>query len=203
MRRRTVREVEIKLRVRDLAALIGRLRALGARCGGRVFERNVLYDTPESDLRRGGRLLRLRVEAPARSKWLPGGRSRSVVTSKRPAPSSEKSRYKEKLERELAVVRPERWPATLSSIGFRAGFCYEKCRTTFHWGGLHLDLDETPVGTFLELEGSPRLIDRVARRLGYSPRDYIRATYWDVFQTDCRARGRFPRNMLFRKKKSR
>ena len=86
-----------------------------------------------------------------------------VITSKSPAPDSGRSRYKEKLERELVVRSPRGWPANLRSLGFRPGFRYEKFRTTFRLPGLHLDLDETPVGVFLEIEGRPEAIDRVAR----------------------------------------
>ncbi|HXX21481.1 MAG TPA: class IV adenylate cyclase [Candidatus Acidoferrum sp.] len=195
--RPALREIEIKLRIRDVPEMIARLRWLGAHCAGRVFEQNTLYDTPDSDFRRSGRLLRLRVETPARSRAVPGGVRSAVVTSKRPAPASARSRYKEKLERELAVRFPQKWPALLRSIGFQPGFSYEKYRTSFRLPGLHLDLDETPVGAFLELEGDPRAIDRNARALGFSPRDYIRGTYWDVFQAECRRRGRFPKNMRF------
>lgn len=196
-RRPTNREIEVKLRIGDLRQIIKDIRRLGARCDGRVFERNTLYDTPDGDFRRSDMLLRLRVETPARSELVRAGKRRAVVTSKAPAPASARSRYKVKLEREVAVDSPEKWPATLRSLGFRPGFVYEKYRTTFRLPGLHLDLDETPVGTFLELEGSPRAIDRAARALGFSPRDYIRGTYWDVFQAECRRRGRFPKNMRF------
>jgi adenylate cyclase class 2 len=86
----------------------------------------------------------------------------------------------------------------LGSLGLRPGFRYEKYRSTFRLPGLHLDLDETPIGVFLELEGSPSAIDRTARALGYAPRDFIRATYYDLYAADCRRHGRIPRNMLFR-----
>ena len=93
------------------------------------------------------------------------------------------------------------WLAAFARIGFRPGFRYEKFRTSFRnipsAAGLHLDLDETPVGDFLEIEGAPREIDRIARALGFSPRDYIRSTYWDLYAAECRRRGQIPRNMLF------
>jgi len=201
-RRPTVRETEIKLRVPDLVALIRKLGRLRARCHGRVLERNVLYDTPDSDLRSRGRLLRVRLETPAPSTLTPGGLPRVVITSKSPARDSGRSRYKEKLERELVVRSARGWPAKLRSLGFRPEFLYEKLRTTFRLPGLHLDLDETPVGVFLEIEGRPEAIDRVARAIGFSPRDYIRATYWDLYAAECRRRGRIPRNMLFSREKS-
>jgi adenylate cyclase class 2 len=197
IRHRTVREIEIKLRVFDLPGLIRRLRRLRCDCDGRVLERNTLYDTPESDLRRLGRLLRLRIETPAPSSLVPGARRRIVVTSKVPAPLAYGSRYKEKLEREADLRSLRGWPSILGSLGLRPSFRYEKYRTTFRLPGLHLDLDETPVGVFLELEGAPRAIDRVARTLGFRPRDYVRGTYWDLYAAECRRRGRTPRNMLF------
>lgn len=195
----TNREIEVKIRITDVPDLIAKLRKIHAACDGRVFEQNTLYDTPDEDFRRAGRLLRLRTETPAPSRTLrlPAGTRKTVFTSKAPAPGS-RSRYKEKLEREVLVRHPSKWPAQLRAIGFRAGFRYEKYRTTFRLPGIHLDLDETPVGTFLELEGSRRAIDRAARALGFSPRDYIRATYWDLFQASRRRIKRPPRNMTFR-----
>jgi adenylate cyclase, class 2 len=193
----TRRETEIKLRIVDLPALIHGLHRLGAVQHGRVLERNTLYDTPDSDFRLRGRLLRVRLETPAPSKTIPGGARRSVITSKAPVPALRRSRYKQKLEREVAVGSATRWPAILRALGLRAGFRYEKYRTTFRLPGLHLDLDETPAGVYLEIEGAPRAIDRVARALGFAPQHYIRGTYWDLHAADCRRRGRAPRNMLF------
>jgi adenylate cyclase, class 2 len=226
--RKTHAEIEIKLPVTDLAATIRAIQALGAVSHGRVFESNTLYDTPHSDLRHRGRLLRVRTEsaAPGTTRIHTASVRRVVLTSKAPprqqAPSKTKLRYKERAEREVVFwecgsllplvtrrglprrVRPGQsaksardWRATLRALGFQPKFRYEKFRTSFSLRGLHLDLDETPVGTFLELEGHPAAIDRVARALGYKPSAYIRGTYWDVYAADCRRRGRPIKNMVF------
>lgn len=195
--RPTAREIEVKLRVADLPGLIRKLRRLRASCRGRVFERNTLYDTPDSDLRRRGQLLRVRFATPAPSRMIRGGQARAWITSKSPAPACGRSRYKVKLETEAVLPKVRGFAASLRSLGFRPGFLYEKFRTTFRLPGLHLDLDETPVGVFLEIEGRPTAINGAARALGYFPRDYIRSTYWDLYAADCRRRGRIPRNMLF------
>lgn len=202
-RKHPATETEIKLRVRDIAELVRRIKRSGAKGGRRVFERNTLYDTPRADLRRGGCLLRLRTESPAAGRRRVAEQrrmrpSRAVLTAKMPvAAKSAPSRYKRKVEREAILADAAPWPGILRSLGFRAGFRYEKYRTAFRLGDVHLDLDETPVGNFLEIEGSPRAIDRLARRLGYAPRDYIRESYWVLYAADCRARGRIPRNMVF------
>jgi adenylate cyclase, class 2 len=194
---RTNREIEVKLRVAEVTSVLGNLRRLGASERGRVLERNTLYDTPDSALRMTRCVLRVRQEVGAPSWTVRAGRSRAVVTFKSPVPTIALSRYKEKLERETAILHPERWVRMLRSLGFRPGFRYEKYRTSFQLMGLDVSLDETPVGTFLELEGPRRAIDRVARELGYLRRDYARGTYWDLYAADCRRRGRLPRNMVF------
>lgn len=191
-------ETEVKLRVDDLADLLRRLRQIGARDHGRVFEQNTLYDTPQHDFRRHSRLIRLRVETPKK------GRRRAKLTSKAPSDGKnrggkpgEAPRHKEKFEREAEVRDPARTDRLLRSSGLRPSFRYEKYRTSFRLGDLHLDLDETPVGIFLELEGRPTAIDRVAKKLGYTPADYIRRTYWDLYAADCRREGKKPKDMVF------
>jgi adenylate cyclase, class 2 len=191
------RETEIKLRIPDLPALVCKLRRLRARVSGRVLERNTLFDTPDSYIRRRGRLLRLRIETPARSRLIPAGSSRTILTSKSPAPACALAGYKHNLESESPVDPAKDWPAAFRSLGFRPGFRYEKFRTSFLLRGVHLDLDETPVGIFLEIEGAPSEIDRIALTLGFSSRDYIRGTYGDLYAAECRRRGQIRSNMLF------
>jgi len=199
-RRASVREIEIKLRVTDPVRLLRALLRLGAHTRGRVFEQNTLYDTPDAGLRRRGWLLRLRTETPAPSRLIPGGRRSAAITSKMPPPVASASRYKERLEREWPIAHPRRWPRLLRSLGFRPSFRYEKYRSRFRLPGLELDLDETPIGVFLELEGAPAKIDRVTCSLGYAPRDYLRATYGDLWAAHARRRGHSPRDMLFPRK---
>jgi adenylate cyclase class 2 len=194
------REVEIKLRIVNLEKLVSDLRRMRIQSLGRVLELNALYDTARSQVRKRGCLLRLRTETPAASPFARGGPKCAVVTWKTPAENSTRSRYKEKIEQEAPVESADRWPQILPSLGLRPTFSYEKYRTMYRAGALHLDLDETPVGVFLELEGHPRAIDRMARCLGFTHRDYLRDTYWDLYAADCRRRGHTPRNMVFKRK---
>ena len=194
--------------------MLRKLKNLGARYESRVLERNTLYDTPDSDFRSRGALLRIRAETgkPRAGVQAPNparrfATHRTILTSKAPATlrSARDRCYKEKLERELVVPgSPTHWDRKLRSLGLRRGFRYDKIRSTFRlrrFPGLAIELDETPVGTFLELEGLPHAIDRVAHALGYSSRDYYRGSYWDVYLADCRRRGMTPRNMVFDKQK--
>lgn len=197
MTKKKLRETEIKLRVENVSGMVSKLARLGARSEGRVFERNTLYDTPDSDFRRTGRLLRVRIETPAGSSVVRAGKRAELVTFKAPVPGKLNRRYKEKLESEEPIKNPRKWVRRLRSLGFKPGFEYEKYRSSFRLPGVHACLDETPIGAFLELEGSPSATDRTASRLGHGPRDYIRATYWELYAADCKRRGRTPRNLVF------
>jgi adenylate cyclase class 2 len=209
----TQRETEVKLAIPDLPALLGQLKALGAKPRGRVLERNSIFDTDDSELRQRGMLLRLRAETPAKAAFAPAGRQRMVLTAKTPAPvehGAATGLYKEKLEREIVLhdplarprgakptLRDRGWPFALGVLGFRSKFRYEKYRTTFSLRGAYLDLDETPIGVFLEIEGKPSAIDRAAAALGFGPSDYIRANYFHLYNAERRRKGRPMRHMLF------
>lgn len=189
-------EVEIKLRVNNLAAMRRKLAGLGARRIRRVHERNLLFDTPDGELRRAGKLLRLR--------WNNGD---AVLTFKAPVRKKEgrAPRFKVRREIEFAVDAP--WmQQVLAAAGLVAGFRYEKYRTSFRMpraNRVKVELDETPIGCFVELEGEPHAIDRLARRLGYARGDYITANYLALYLMDCRAKGKRARHMVFAKGKRR
>jgi adenylate cyclase class 2 len=214
------REIEVKLRVRDIAALRRQLRRLHAKAPPRIFERNILYDTPTSDLRESGRLLRIRIETPSpisRASTRRGNpsksarssvESRGILTYKSPISSSldasSRARYKEREELEIEFRPADSLDAIFAALALRPGFRYEKFRSSYRLRsipGLHLDLDETPIGNYLELEGSPAAIDRAARILGFALEDYITGTYWDLYIADCRGRNITPSNLVFKTRK--
>jgi adenylate cyclase class 2 len=211
------REIEIKLRVDDLAALRRKLRALGARLLHRVYEWNILFDTPRQRLRRKGQLLRLRLEyrpgaakSPIRSLLTCKGPGLPSVSSPlgshpraklpRTGASLSRPRYKVREEAETGVTDPHALADVLSALGLAPSFRYEKYRTTYRLprlGTLLVELDQTPIGIFLELEGSPRSIDRASRLLGYTPRDYLVSSYAALYYDHCRRHRQPPRHMLF------
>jgi adenylate cyclase class 2 len=202
MKSRKNREIEIKLRVADPAALRRRLGQLGAQRLRRVHEHNTLYDTAQNSLGRSGRLLRLRLEralGPGRGKGaLQCSGEPALLTFK--SPIGRDSRYKVREEREAIVSDAAQLDSILQAMGFRPWFRYEKRRTSYRLrslSGLHFELDETPIGVFVELEGPKAAIRRAARLLGYGPRDFVTASYRALYCEDCRRRRRKPGNMLF------
>ena len=203
------KEREIKLRIADLRALRRALRTLGARVARpRLHERNVLFDTADGSLASREQLLRIRTERLS-------GRSRKLslpclLTFKRPPIKAESShkgeRHKVREEIQLEIPDAKALAAIFEGLGMRSWFQYEKFRTTFRlpasnaWAkGLLIELDETPIGVFLELEGPANAIDRVAKALGFEARDYVLANYMTLYREYCSGRREEPRDMLFAK----
>ena len=207
-------EVEIKLRVADVSTLHRRLKQLRARqILPRTYESNTLYDTPTRNLTRRGQLIRIRVErsnAKVRNSH-PAQSTNAVLTYKSPLVSfrssqtaprarNDKARFKIRHEVEVIVSDGTQMDGILEGLGLHPTFRYEKFRTTYvlpRIPGLKVEFDETPVGHFLELEGTAAAIDRAAKLLGYARSDYMTDSYGALYIADCRRRGRKPSNMLF------
>lgn len=161
-------EIEIKFRGADLRDLAKRLRAAGFRqVTGRTHEINSLYDLPGQKLRHKDELLRLRKYGAA---W--------VLTHKAKGGAG---RHKKRIETETEVADGKKMDGILRALGYRPTFRYEKFRAEWSDGHGHVVIDETPIGNFGEIEGSPRWIDQTARRLGIGPSDYITDTYASLF----------------------
>ncbi len=211
-------EVEVKLPIDDLAAFRRLLARSGAKSSklGRMHELNILFDTPQGGLAKHGQLLRLRFTKPASKAGKKGKGERKgadpgarvLLTYKGPATRPTASdavsagRYKVREEIETAVAEPEKLSSILEALGLRGWFRYEKYRTSFRLPGpwakeLVIDLDETPIGTFAELEGPPEAIDRAATLLGYRRVDYITKTYLALHLEQCRKRGVPTSDMTF------
>lgn len=204
------RETEIKLPVSDARAFERKLKKLGAKTvgagNGRVHEFNVIFDTPQGGLAKHGQLLRVRTETP-QAKGGQAAQQRVILTLKQPTvkdKDDEGHRFKVREETEVGVLNAESLIRIFEGLGLRGWFSYEKYRTTWKLGAaarwardLLIEVDETPVGTFVELEGPPDVIDRASAVLGYSRKDYLLKNYLTLYAEDCRRRGVSPGNMLF------
>jgi adenylate cyclase class 2 len=197
-------EVEVKLPVTDRKALLRLLKKLKANGGKRMHEMNTLYDTPGGTLAQEGKLVRIRVLSLGVSfrKGNPGRtalRQTAVLTYKGPAQAERDARgvqspqYKIRQEHELRVEDGDALARVFDGMGLRPCFRYEKYRTSYRLPGvaeLLVELDETPLGDFLELEGAPAAIDSGAAILGYPPTDYITKSYGQLFMEQSRPAAR-------------
>ncbi|MDE3189107.1 MAG: class IV adenylate cyclase [Acidobacteriota bacterium] len=166
-------ETEIKFRVQDMGRLTERLRAVGFRLETpRQFESNVLYDTPDRQMRARTEILRIRNY---------GGRW--TVTHKRvPDSGVGEDRHKHRVETETEVADGDALAEVFVALGLVAAFRYEKWRSEWTDGEGHCVVDETPIGDFAELEGTPEWIDGAATRLGVAQPDYMTLSYGRLFE---------------------
>jgi adenylate cyclase, class 2 len=209
-------EREIKLKIEDLKGFRRLLKKLGAQIisngSGRVHEENVIFDTPQGGLAKHGQLLRIRTETAEARGASKKSKPRIVLTFKRPVawPSGLDAEHpvdgshKVREEIEMEVTDAAILTTIFEGLGMSGWFRYEKFRTTFRlpaskpWArGLLIELDETPIGTFVELEGPATAIDRAAVELGYSKRDYVLKNYLTLYVEECRCKGQQPVHMLF------
>jgi adenylate cyclase class 2 len=165
-------ETEIKFHVDDLAGLARRLEAAGFHLQTpRAFESNVLYDTPDRQMRARTEILRIRGYA---GQW--------TVTHKRlPDIGPGEDSHKHRIETETEVADGDALAEIFLALGLVPAFRYEKWRTEWTDGEGHCVVDETPIGDYAELEGPAEWIDRAAARIGLDPAEYITLSYGRLF----------------------
>ena len=161
-------EIEIKFRVADLRVLAHQLRKTEFRLiTKRTHEMNTLYDLPGEVLRVRQQLLRLRKYGSA---W--------TLTHKA---KKKTGRHSSREELQTNIEDGKKMELILRALGYAPSFRYEKYRAEWTDGKGQVVLDETPIGNFCEIEGSPRWIDATAKKLGVMPADYITKNYAGLF----------------------
>jgi adenylate cyclase class 2 len=88
---------------------------------------------------------------------------------------------KSREERETTVGDADELLAILLRLGFEPRFRYQKHRETWTHRGQEIEVDETPIGAFLEIEGDEAGIHAVAAELGFAPSDYVAESYVGLF----------------------
>jgi adenylate cyclase class 2 len=161
-------EREIKLRFGSAEEARAAVIAAGATpLHGRRFQEDSLHDTEDEQLRRRRCVLRIRNE---------NGKSR--LTFKGPVqPSPMKLRE----ELETVVGDGEVLRRVFEELGLHVWFRYEKYREEFCHEDVIIAIDETPVGVFVEIEGSEHGIAEMTEALGRGPADYILDSYRSLF----------------------
>jgi len=135
----TVLEIEIKAPCSDLEALEIRLKSLGARDFGRLFQDDVYYSHPSRDFGRTDEGLRLRVENDL-----------TVVTYKGPK-LDPRSKTREELE--ISVGNAETFAKILERLGFKPVMRISKQRRIYGLRGVSVCLDRVRgLGDFVEFE---------------------------------------------------
>jgi adenylate cyclase class 2 len=162
-------ESEVKLRVSDPE--YGRKAVL--RIGAlpmepRHFEDNIFIDDGEGGVLARGGLLRIRRVG-----------AKGVLTFKGPRKVVEGIKTREEIE--VSLPDPDTVERLFAALGYKPIFRYQKYREVFRWRDVEIVLDETPIGTYLEIEGEIKGIHAAAQALGYKAEDYISESYASLF----------------------
>jgi len=177
-------EREVKLRFDSVERAREAVIATGATpLHGRRLQEDALLDTDDEQLRRRRCVLRVRIE---------NGKSR--LTFKGPVqPSAMKLRE----EVETVVGDGEILLRVFEEIGLHVWFRYEKYREEYAREDVIVAIDETPVGVFVEIEGSESGIASTASALGRTPDDYVVDSYRALFLQHRERGGLTGPDMLF------
>jgi adenylate cyclase, class 2 len=177
-------EREIKLRFADPESARAAVLSAGATpLRGRRLQEDCLVDTGDEELRRRRCVLRVRMES-----------GKSLLTFKGPV---QPSIVKVREELETIAADGTLLLHILEQLGFHVWFRYQKYREEFALDDVIVAIDETPVGTFVEIEGGSRGIAGVADALGRGPSDYLLDSYRRLYLLDCETRGVPAGDMVF------
>jgi adenylate cyclase class 2 len=145
---------------------LGRLG--GTLLKGRRLQDDRLLDTPADELKERRCALRVRMEGPE-----------SRLTFKGPVqPGPVKARE----ELETPVGDGALMLRILGELSYRPWFRYQKYREEYSLPDLVAAIDETPIGVYVELEGTEAAIEDAAARLGRTRADYVLDSYFTLFQ---------------------
>lgn len=174
-------ETEAKFYLNKLSKIETRLHTLGARLlQPRTHELNLRFDTPNMDLQRESRVLRLRQDEAVRLTYKDSSKFEGGALSRR--------------EIEFNVSEFNSARQFIEALGYEVVFTYEKYRTTYSIPSdpinnpheveaieTQLMLDELPYGDFVEIEGRIDLLKPIALQLGINWDKAIPASYHELF----------------------
>jgi adenylate cyclase class 2 len=163
-------EQEVKFRLPSWEDGIRRIEAAGAEpTRPRHFESNQLFDYADSRIGKRDSALRLRFVSD--QAWL---------TYKGPNHGSGK--IKQRRESETFLGDGRAMESILEHLGLEVRFRYDKYRASFRLSEAEISCDETPIGTFLEIEGTPEEIAEVAGLLSLDMKDAMSLSYPRLYQ---------------------
>ncbi len=191
-------ETEVKVRITDQASFFQCLSALSVdEFSPRHFEDNFVLDYPDAGLRSQASLLRVRISGTGATMTFKG-------------PPRPDGIFKVREELEVSLGDGPTAIAIFERLGMKVWFRYQKYRREFavtpagnSGTCIHLAFDETPIGDYIELEGEEQDILIVARAMGVDRSEFVRLSYYSLYQEYCEARGHSVGFMVFQEAESR
>ncbi len=170
-------EIEVKVRC-ETNPLVARPEFNIQELAARHFEDNWLLDGADRRVIATGAVLRLRTAS-----------GRGWLTWK--GPVQEHPTLKIRKEIEVEIADPASLLGILKALGFKTVFRYQKYRTVYRiqlpaGQTLTAMYDETPIGSFLELEGEEAPILSALQLLGAGREQTTKASYAGLYRAYCK-----------------
>lgn len=177
-------EIEVKFKIKNPDFIRKKLRKIKAQFVGKAFERTVRFDTRNKNLEKQGKFLRIRTGF------------KNTITFKQKIKTKEK-KFREREEIEFEISNPRKMEIILENLGFTRRLIMEKYREKWQWGSAEIVIDKLPFGNFIEIEGSKKSIQKIAKLLGLRLADGITATYWGLWKDYQKQKGIKDENIIF------
>jgi len=171
-------EIELKVRVPDLAPVRERLLALGARMTEKTGEHDIYYNAPHRDFAITDEALRVRYSS-----------GRTIITYK--GAKRRDLQFKAREELNVIVEDGVEFEQMLEHIGFRKTAVVDKVREYYSFENASVALDEVgDLGSFVEIEvmrsesdaSDTRMIENIAEKIGVRG-EQILASYLELILT--------------------
>ncbi|MCC7118825.1 MAG: class IV adenylate cyclase [Anaerolineales bacterium] len=163
-------EIEAKFYAPNFRKIKAQLTALNATLiQPRTHEINLRFDTFKRELRKQGKVLRLRQDQSAK------------LTFKGPSQSAQGVASRQEIEFEIADFAAGQ--KLIEALGFEVVFFYEKHRAIYELNNTQIMLDEMPYGNFVEIEGrSLKSVQKTARLLELDLSKAVKVSYHALFE---------------------
>jgi adenylate cyclase class 2 len=165
-------EIEVKFGLDNPAPMREALIRAGAVSHGVVSEMNIRLDSSHRQLSQQRVVLRIRVNTA-------GGHKETLLTVKSPGENTG-SAISIRHEYEVSVSDGGTLLEALGVLGYQPYLRYEKRRETLLLADVQIEIDETPVGWFMEMEGAETAIRMLVARLGLDLADALPYSYADL-----------------------
>jgi adenylate cyclase class 2 len=166
-------ETEVKVRIEDPESFCRRLITMKAeKVSSRHFEDNHLLDFPDNRLGSRRCLLRVRLAG-----------EKNILTFK--GPPLPKGIFKIREEIEVGLEDSAAALQIFQQIGMQVSFRYQKYRREYLLNEVHLAVDETPIGNFVEFEGTQDAIRDLADKMEIPESEFLRLSYYSLYLEYC------------------
>ena len=178
-------ETEVKVGIENAENFSRDLQTLNpAVISARHFEDNHLLDFADRRVASSRSLIRVRLVDGRHSFTYKGPPRREGI-------------FKTREELETSVADGVVLLQVLERMGLGVYFRYQKYRREYLLDDVHVAVDETPIGNYVELEGSEQGIVAIAGKLGIAQMRFLRSSYYSLYLEYCNARGVTPGFMVF------